>query len=55
MYLLVFEDGTVKRADDISKEDYTSVDDGYLQIIKIAGDVPPQEYYEGEWMKIEEI
>jgi len=54
MYLLIFEDGTVKRADDISKEDYTSVDDGYLQIIDIAGNIP-MEYYNGRWDEVEEV
>ena len=52
MYLVIFEDGTVKRTDNISEEDYISVDDGYLQIIDIVGDVP-MEYGEGEWTEIE--
>ena len=54
MYLVIFEDGTVKLTHNISKEDYASVDDGYLQIIDIVGDVP-LEYYKGEWTEIKQI
>ena len=54
MYLVIFEDGSIKRTDTISPEDYISVDDGYLQIIDIVGDIP-MEYYKGEWTEIQQI
>ena len=48
MYLYIFEDGEVKKATTISKEDKESCDMGILDIIDISGDEPKQ-YYEGEW------
>lgn len=35
-YILLFEDGEAKVANDISEEDKRSADDGYLDIIRVS-------------------
>lgn len=35
-YILLFEDGEAKVADDVSEEDKRSADDGYLDIIRVS-------------------
>lgn len=52
MYIFIFEDGETKKSKVISDEDLNSVDDGYLQIIRIKD---MAEYCDGEWNKLESV
>jgi hypothetical protein len=54
MYIFIFEDGQVKQANSVSDEDLLSVDNGYLQVLRVQnGDAT--EYYDGEWSKLEPV
>lgn len=51
MYLLIFEDGSIKKARTVSGEDLRAVDDGILQIVVLEAS-GPKEYVDGEWLSV---
>lgn len=55
MFLLIFEDGEVKRTDAIGEDDKQSADDGYIDIIDITESDSPKRFISGEWLEIEDI
>jgi len=54
MYILIFEDGTFRKIDSISKDLLKSADDKYVDIINI-GIIPPRKYSNGEWQILEDV
>lgn len=55
MYILILEDGTILKQKEIAKQEYDSVEDGYLSIIDISDPDDPKEFYQGEWIPLTEI
>jgi len=51
MYLLIFEDMTIKQTNEVSKNDFEAVNEGVLSIIDISGD-DALEYNNGDWTKV---
>lgn len=51
MYLILFEDYTVKRKLSITDDDKKACDEGVIDIIDIGGDVP-KSYYKGNWHEV---
>jgi len=54
MYILIFENGEVKKTATINSNDMIAVDDGILDIIDISGD-EPKTYYNGVWHDLESV
>ena len=52
MYILIFEDGEIKKSDGIASQDLESCDAGYLSIIDISNPCNPREYYAGAWIAL---
>lgn len=52
MFILIFDDGKVMKAADVSDEDKQCADNGILDIIK---QVDLTQYYDGAWHELEEI
>jgi len=54
MYLYIFEDGTIKKANKITGADFQSVKDGYLTILDISIPDTPTEYWpcQDKWIEI---
>ena len=52
MYIVIFEDGTIHKQKEITKEEYGSVEDGYLSIIDISDPNDPKEFYQDEWTSL---
>lgn len=55
MFLLIFEDGEVKRADAVGEDDKQSADDGYIDLIDISDPTSPKRFISGEWLEVEDI
>ena len=51
-YLLIFEDGELKKTNTITDEDLQSSDDGYIDIVNMDS---MSRYLYGEWVEIEAI
>ena len=49
MYIIIWEDGTVKSAQNVGKDDLTACNDEYMQIIDITTPDQPREYVDGDW------
>lgn len=55
MYILIFEDGTIKKAHELCNDDFVSVDDGILNIIDITYPSSPKYAVgDGTWEEIED-
>jgi hypothetical protein len=52
MFMIIFEDGTVKRLPSVANDDISACDDGYCQLIDISHESVPKEYLKGEWVDI---
>lgn len=55
MYILIFESGAIKQAQNISKDDLDACDKGYLSIVDISFHENPLDYVNGAWEPLEEI
>jgi hypothetical protein len=55
MFLIIFEDGEVKRAAHLSEGDEQSAEDGYLDLIDISDPTSPKRFISGEWGEVEEL
>ena len=55
MYLMLFEDGEIKSAEDVSDDDLRAVDDGVMEVVDISEPFTPQRYIGGAWHEIEGI
>ena len=51
-YLMIFEDGELKKKNTITDEDLQSSDDGYIDIVDMDS---KSRYFYGEWVDIETI
>jgi len=54
MYIIIWEDGTAKRARDVGQDELSACEDGYMQIIDITTPDQPREYADGEWRLLED-
>ena len=54
MFILIFEDGTIRRKFMITDNEINAADDGYISIIDIDIATQPKVYISGEWELIEE-
>lgn len=55
MFIVIFEDGQIKRVSTLLPEDYAASDDGLLDIIDIGELQEPKQWYDNSWNEIEEI
>jgi hypothetical protein len=55
MFLIIFEDGEVKRADAVGEDDKQSADDGYIDLIDITDPSVPKRFISGAWSDIEDL
>lgn len=53
MFLLILEDGSLRKAKTVSDDDLTMCNDGILGIINLNTDEPMQ-YHDGDWHDIDE-
>lgn len=56
MYIVIFEDGSIRCAKNLSSQDFESVKDGCLDIVRIdkSGTVPKY-YDDNKWIELEVI
>ena len=58
-FLFISEDGTVGFTREVTEQDKSECDDGYMSIIRIdqtdTDQSYPLEYYKGEWSEIDDL
>ncbi|MBD1589743.1 hypothetical protein [Pseudomonas typographi] len=55
MYLMIFEDGEIKSAEEVGIDDTQAADDGLLDLIDISDPFNPTRYSGGEWKSVEDV
>ncbi|MGF6595096.1 hypothetical protein [Pseudomonas sp. 2835] len=55
MYLLIFEDGEMKSAEDVTDDELRGADDGLLDIVDISEPFTPTRYVGGQWVDVEGV
>ncbi|MBD1602519.1 hypothetical protein [Pseudomonas typographi] len=55
MYLMIFEDGEIKSAEEVGIDDTQAADDGLLDLIDISDPFNPTRYWGGEWKSVEDV
>jgi len=55
MYLIIFEDGTIGRMDNISNNELETASNGFIDIIDISDSICPKCYFKGEWLEIDPL
>jgi len=55
MYLLIFEDGEMKSAENVTEDDLRGADDGLLDIVDISEPFTPSRYQNGQWIEVEDV
>jgi hypothetical protein len=55
MYLMIFEDGEIKTAEEVDEDDIQAADDGCLDIIDISEPFTPKRRFNSDWVEIESI
>ncbi|MGY4817999.1 hypothetical protein ACVNP3_18880 [Pseudomonas chlororaphis subsp. piscium] len=55
MYLIIFEGGDMKSAEDVSEDDLRGADDGLVDIVDISEPFTPMRYLSGEWIEVESV
>ena len=55
MYLLIFEDGEMKSAEDVTDDELRGADDGQLDIVDISEPFTPTRYVGGQWVDVESV
>lgn len=48
-YIIIFEDGTVYKADKVTEEDKQACDNGIISVIDTEN---MKEYYDGQWLEL---
>ena len=54
MYIVIFEDGDIRRATTLLQADFDSADEGLIDILDVSGEIPFH-YVNGKWLKLKEI
>ncbi len=54
MFLLILEDGSIRKTASVSDETLSACDDGYCSVINLNTD-QPMDFHKGEWADIEEV
>jgi hypothetical protein len=52
MYLIILEDGEIRKTNEIEDDTYQNCDDGVCDLIDISGK-EPLGYFQGEWVEIQ--
>ena len=55
MYVLIFEDGSIRKTKEISQHETGAVESGYLDIVDISDKEDPLFYVDEGWTSIEDI
>ena len=55
MYLFIYEDGDTRKGTQVQEGDFVDADTGILDIIDISNPLDPNRYFQGEWVKIENV
>jgi len=55
MFLIIFEDGEIKRTEALADGDLESADDGYLDLLDVSEPTSPKRFISGEWVEVEEL
>lgn len=55
MYILILEDGDVRKSETIDDGELMAAEDGYLDIIDLALHDNPLRYFDGKWQEIESV
>lgn len=55
MFLMIFEDGEIKSAEDVSDADLQAADDGVLDIVDVSEPFTPKRRFNGDWVEVENI
>jgi hypothetical protein len=55
MYLTIFEDGTIRQSLVLADEDFESVEDGIIDILRVNDSGFFEQYYNSEWNEVEEL
>jgi hypothetical protein len=55
MYLMIFEDGEIKSAEEVGEDDIQAADDDHLDIIDISEPFTPKRRFNNDWVEIESI
>lgn len=53
MYLITLEDGSTYATKEISNDDYSDCNNGYMQIVDISDPEKPLDFFDDEWTEIE--
>lgn len=54
MYILIFEDGAIRRTETVEADVLAAADDSYCDILDVSGEVPLQ-YVGGEWTEVAQV
>lgn len=55
MYLLIFEDGEMKTAENVNDDCLQAADAGFLDIVETTDPFNPLRRFNGEWVEIESV
>lgn len=55
MFLMIFEDGEIKSAEDVSDDDLQAADDGVLDIMDVSEPFTPKRRFDGDWVEVESV
>jgi hypothetical protein len=54
MYIIIFEDGTIRRTETVEADVLSAADDNYCDVLDVTPDVPLQ-YVQGEWKELPSV
>lgn len=54
-YIMIFEDGSVKKTAVITDDDLASCDDGILTVVDITDPMFAKVYFAGDWEDVETV
>lgn len=55
MYLMIFEDGTIRKSSAYSDSEINACDDGYMDLIDISNPEHLLTYYDSSWISVEDV
>jgi|GEM_PF-5986154 len=55
MFLMIFEDGEIKTAEEVSNSDLNAADDGILDILDISEPFSVKRRMYGDWVDVDDV
>ncbi|WP_161893236.1 hypothetical protein [Pseudomonas juntendi] len=55
MFLMIFEDGEIKTAEEVSDSDLDAADDGILDILDISEAFSVKRRMDGDWVDVDDV